>query len=76
MLVEVVFGSGFKTIDAVSQKDLVAIEREYLLLGKASFNLQGQQRFLHLAAEMALRRKKQVARKLHGERGRALRARA
>src|SRR5579864_1643271 len=76
VLVEVVFGSGFKAIDSMSQKNLVAVESENLLLGEAAFKLQSKKRFLHLAAEMPLRRKKQVARKLHRERGSALRARA
>src|SRR6185437_4464527 len=70
MLVEVIFGAGFKAIDAVSQEDLVGGEREDLLLGEVALNLHGQHGFLDLAAEVPLGRKKQVAAPLHGQRGR------
>src|SRR5438105_848511 len=75
MLVEVVLGSGLKAIHAVSQENLIAVHGKNLLFGEVALNLQRQNHLLNLAAEMALRRKKQIARELHGKRGSALRAR-
>ncbi len=52
--------------------DLVGVEGEDLRLGEAALDLDGQHHLLHLAAEVAVGREKQVARQLHGERGSAL----
>src|SRR2546423_3479376 len=72
MFVEIILRSRLKTIDAVAQKNLVAVHGKDLLFGKVALNLDGQHHLLNLAAEVALRREKQVARKLHGQRGSAL----
>src|SRR5947209_2910108 len=76
MLVEVIFRPSFKAIDSMAKEDLVTIHGKDLLLGEVAFDLQRQDHLLYLAAEMTFRRKKQIARKLHGQRGSALRARS
>src|SRR6202165_5826542 len=75
MLVEVVLGSGFKSIHAMTKRNLVAVHGKDLRFGKVPLNLNGQHGLLDLAAEVTLRREKQIAGKLHGERGCALRTR-
>src|SRR4029077_18750977 len=70
-----VFRAGFEAVNTVAQKNLVAVQGKNLLLGEVPLNLQSQDRFLHFAAEMALRREEQVTRELHGERGCSLRPR-
>src|SRR5947209_408262 len=74
--IEVVLRAGFKSINAMAQKDLVAVHGKNLLLSEVALDLDGEHHLLNLAAEVALRRKKQVARKLHGQRGRTLGPRA
>src|SRR5581483_3765499 len=69
---EVVAGSCLKTISAMTEKNLVGVKREDLRLGKASLDLDRQHDFLDLAVKGAIRSQKQIARKLHGERGGAL----
>ena len=56
----------------MAEVDLVGVEREDLRLGEAALDLDGQHDLLHLAAEVAVGREEQIARQLHGERGRAL----
>ena len=56
MFVEVVLRARFKSIDTVSQKDLVAIHGEDLLFGKAALDLQRQHGFLDLSAKVPFRR--------------------
>ena len=71
-LAEVVFRRRFEAIDAVSEKNLVGVEGEDLRLGEAALDLDGEHRFLHFALPAAVGRKKKIAGKLHGQRGRTL----
>src|SRR5207244_9614155 len=73
VLVEVELGTGFEAVSAMSQKNLVTIQSEDLLLGEAALDLQRQHDFLDFAAVVAIGREKQVARELHGQSGGALR---
>ena len=75
MFIEIILRSRLKAIDAVAQKDLVAVHGKDLLFGEVALNLDGQHHLLDLAAEVALRREEQIARELHGQRGSALRPR-
>ena len=56
----------------MAQVDLVGVQGEDLRLGEAALDLDRQHHLLHLAPEVAVGRKKQVARQLHGQRGSAL----
>src|ERR1700733_8224710 len=55
-LAEVKLRRGLETVGAVSQSDLVCVERENLRLGEAPFDLDGQHRFLYLAMKRAVGR--------------------
>src|SRR5579884_1904690 len=72
MLAEVILRAGFEAVDAVPEVNLVGVHGEDLLLGKSAFNLDRKNRLLNFAAKAALRRKKEVSRQLHGERGGSL----
>ncbi len=74
MLREIKFGCGLEPIHPAAQVDLVAIQGEYLLLGKGALDLNGEKGFLELAREVTVGREKEVARQLHGEGRSALRA--
>ena len=70
---EIIFRGGFKSVIAVGEINLVAVHRENLLLGIVALDLNGQQRFLNLAAHAAVGAvQKQRAGKLHGQRAGAL----
>ena len=56
MFVEIILGSGFKSIHAVAEPNLVAVHGKDLRLGEVPLNLNGQHGLLDLAAEIALRR--------------------
>jgi hypothetical protein len=73
MLAEVIFAACLKSIASVPQVNLVRVQRKDLFLAEAAFDLHGQEDLLQLAAPGLLRRKKQVASQLHGQRGCALR---
>ena len=66
MLGEVELRAGFESVHAVAQVNLVAIEREDLLLGEGALNLDGEIGLLQLAGGGALGGKKEIARQLHG----------
>ena len=72
VLAEVVLRCRLEAIHSAAEVDLVAIEREDLLLGKCALDLDGEIGFLRLAGSRAVRGKKEIAGKLHGERGRSL----
>ena len=74
MLTEVELGSGFKAVHSTAQINLIAVEGEDLFFGEGAFDLNGQIGFLDFARRGAFGGEKQVARQLHGERGRALSA--
>ena len=67
-LAEVDLGGGTDSISALSQKDLVHIEREDLLLGELGFHEQGDVDLAHFPFHVASRRQKHVAGHLHGDR--------
>ena len=71
-LAEVKLRRSLESKRAVSERNLVGVEREDLRLGEAALDLDGQHRLLHLAMEGAIGRKKKIARQLHGQGGRAL----
>src|SRR5206468_8798761 len=71
-LAEVKLRSGFESVNPVSQINLVCIQREDLLLAEPAFDLDREQRLLNLSVKRPVGRKKQVTRKLHGQRGSAL----
>ena len=54
MFVEVVLSAGFKSIDAMAQRNLVAVQGKDLRLGEMAFDLDGQHGLLDFAAEMSL----------------------
>ena len=66
---EIVFRGGLIAVSAMAEEYLVGVEREDLRLGEPALDLDGEQRFLHLAIKRAVGRKKQIAGELHGERG-------
>ena len=66
-LAEVKLGSGLESVDAVAEINLVGVEGENLWLGETPLDLHRQQRFLNLAMKGAVRRKKKIARQLHGQ---------
>src|SRR5579872_850549 len=72
LLAEIKLRRGLEAIDAVSEKNLVRIQRENLRLGKVALDLDGEHRFLHFALPTAVRREEEVAGELHRERGCAL----
>ena len=72
MLCEVELRSRLKAIHAAAQVDLIAIEREDLLLGEGAFDLDGEIGFLQFARGRAVGGEKKIARQLHGQRGGAL----
>ena len=57
---------------ALAQVDLVGVHLEDLLLGEAVFKLEGDDDLDELALDALLRREKEAARQLHGQRGAAL----
>jgi hypothetical protein len=61
---------------AIAQVNLVRVELENLLFGKALVDLKGHQRFFHLAAPLALGGKEKASRYLHIDRAGALGAMA
>ena len=68
-LSEIIFRGGFKSVIAVGQINLIAVHRENLLLGVVALDLDGQQRFLNLAAHAAVGAvQKQRAGQLHRQR--------
>ena len=72
-LSEIIFRGGFESVIAVGEINLVAVHRENLLLGVVALDLDGQQRFLDLAAHAAVGAvEKQRAGQLHGQRAGAL----
>ena len=72
LLAEVEVGARLEAVHAVAEINLVGVQSKDLRLGEAPLNLDGQHHFLHLAPEIAVGRKKQVARELHGQRRSAL----
>ncbi len=65
---KVEFGGGRKTVIAVRQIHLIRVHGEDLRLGVPALDLQGQQRFLHLAAKADFAAvEKQIAGQLHGD---------
>src|SRR5215470_12891904 len=69
---EVIFRRGLEAVNAMTEIDLVGVEREDLVFSEAALNLNGQQRLLDLAMVRTIWGKKQITRELHGERGRPL----
>src|ERR1700722_3611912 len=63
---------GFKALHAAAEINLISVECEDLLLGEGAFNLNGEVGFLQFSSSGALGGEKEVARQLHGQRGRAL----
>ena len=72
MLGEVELRGGLEAVHAAAQVDLVAVEREDLLLGEGALDLDGEVGFLDLAQGGAIGGKEQVAGQLHGQGGGAL----
>ena len=68
VLAEVILRRGFEAIHAAAEVDLVSVEREDLLLGEGSLDLDGEIGFLHFASRGAIGGEEQIARQLHGER--------
>jgi hypothetical protein len=73
-LAEVDLRSGAEAVGALAEIDLVDVKLEDLLLGQAVLDLECEQRLVQLAGERLLRREKEVAGHLHGDRARALAA--
>jgi len=71
--VEVVLRSRLESVDPMSQENLVAVQGKDLRLGETALDLDGEHHLLHLAPEGAVRAQEQVAGKLHGQGGSALR---
>src|SRR6185437_16927323 len=59
-LAEVKLRRSLEAVNSVPEVNLIGIQRQNLLLGKAPFNLDRQQHFLDLAMERAVRREKQI----------------
>ena len=65
-LAEIEVRTRFEAVNAVAEVNLVGVQNKDLRLGEAPLDLNGQHHLLHLAPEIAVGRKKQVARELHG----------
>ena len=74
VLAEVELRCRLEAVHSAAEVDLVAVEREDLLLGKCALDLDGEIGFLHLAGSGAVGGEEEIAGKLHGERGGSLRA--
>ena len=72
VLGEVELRCGLEAVHAAAEINLVAVEREDLLLGEGALDLDGEIGFLHLAGGGAIGGEKKIARQLHGQRGSAL----
>ena len=71
---EIELRGSLEAIHSMAEVNLVAVEGEYLFLGEAALDLDGQIGLLELAGGGALGGEEEVARQLHGERGCALSA--
>ncbi len=63
---------GLEAVHAAAEINLVAVEREDLLLGEGALDLDGEIGLLNFAHGGAVGGEKEIARQLHGEGGRAL----
>src|SRR5579885_829664 len=64
-LAEVELGCRFKAVDAVSEKNLIGVEREDLRLGEATLDLDREHRFLDFALPASVGGEEEVACELH-----------
>src|ERR1700679_977001 len=74
MLAEKKLRARFEPIRSVAKINLIRVELEDLLLGKAPLNLNREENLLELTAIRLLGREEEIARKLHSQGGGALRA--
>lgn len=74
MLRKEILTGGLEAIHAAAQVNLVAVEREDLLLGEGALDLDGEICLLNLAPRGAVGAEEKIASQLHGQRRRALRA--
>ena len=60
-------GCGTNAIGSVAKVNFIGVEGEYLLLGQALFNFEGQQYLIKFSGKFLAIAEKEVARHLHGD---------